>query len=322
MRKNIFNLSNLSLLAVGALMLTGCLKDTGFEDGTYGSITSNTEGGTYVSIPKANNRPNNLGLESRAGLQSVDLFQFSYDNVNPAPAEVTATVALNNALITDPAIVILPTTAYNIPSLATKIVAGEYISEMFKFNINTGLLDPTKKYGIAFTLTTVTGGAAIPANLKDVVFIFSIKNKYDGIYSIRCRMDIAADRSADWVRTPFDYPAQIHLITTGPKTVKWANTAFSPGNSTSPGFHPLLTPAVSGFGATEPNFEFDASDNLISVVNGVPNPSNGRSFVINSAVAGSKWTTAKKVYAAFIMNQPGFLPMPLFDSLTFVKARP
>jgi len=318
MRRNIFSLSNLSMLAVGALMLTGCLKDSGFEDGTYGSITGNTEGGTFVSIPKANNRPNALGLESKAGLQSVDLFQFSYDNVNPAPAEVTATVAINNALITDPAIVILPTTAYNIPSLVTKIAAGEYISEMFKFNINTGVLDPTKKYGIAFTLTSVNGGASIPANLKDVIFVFSIKNKYDGIYTIRCSMDIAADRSPDWVRTTFDYPAQMYLITTGPKTVKYSNQAFAGG----PGYHPLLTPATSGFGQTETTLEFDASDNIIAVTNTWLNVTNGRSFVINNAVSGSKWTSAKKIYASYIMNQTGFLPMPLFDTLTFVKARP
>jgi hypothetical protein len=149
------------------------------------------------------------------------------------------------------------------------------------------------------------------------VFVFSIKNKYDGIYTFRGRMDIAADRSADWVRTPFAYPYQIHLITTGPNTVKFYNEAFGQG------YHPLMTPAVSGFGSTEPNFTFDANDNLIEAVNGWPNPSNGRAFVINSAVTGSKYVpSTKKVYLAYIMNQPGFLPMPLFDTLTYVKARP
>lgn len=316
MRRNIFSLSNLSMLAVGALMLTGCLKDTEFEDGTFGSVTGNTTGGLYVSIPKANNRPNVVGVESKAGLQSVDLFQFSYDNASPAPAGVTATVAVNNALITDPAVVLLPTSAYNIPSLSTAFTAGEFISEVFKININTGVLDPSKKYGIAFTLTSVSNSAAIPDNLKDVIFLFTIKNKYDGIYTFRGRMDMAADRSPDWVRVPFDYPYQVQLITTGPNTVKFYNEAFGQG------FHPLMTPGTSGFGQTEATFTFDASDNLTAVVNSYSPVTNGRSYVINSAVAGSKWTSAKKVYAAYIMNQTGFLPMPLYDTLTFVKARP
>lgn len=316
MRRNIFSLSNIYMLAVGALMLTGCLKDAGFEDGTYGSITGNTTGGLFISIPKANNRPNTLGLESKVGMQSVDLFQFSYDNANPAPAGVTATVALNNALVTDPAVTVLPSSSYTIPSLTTAFAAGEFISDVFKININTGLLDPTKKYGIGFTLTSVSNGAKIPENLKDVVFVFSIKNKYDGIYTIRCKMEHPADRSVDWVRTPFDYTYQIHLITTGPKTVKMLNTAYNLG------YHPLLTPAVSGFGQTEPTFEFDANDNLIAVTNTFSPVTNGRAFVINSAVNGSKWTSAKKIYAAFIMNQTGFLPMPIYDTLTFVKARP
>ncbi|HSC52631.1 MAG TPA: DUF1735 domain-containing protein [Phnomibacter sp.] len=318
MRKNIFNISHLSMLALSAVLLTGCLKDAGFDDGTHGSITSNTEGGTFISIPKANNRPNTMGLESKTGMQSVDLFQFSYDNVNPAPAGVSATVAVNNALVTDPAVTILPTTAYTLPALTTAFTAGEYVSDMFKFNINTSLLDPMKKYGIGFTLTGVVGGAKIPANLKDVVFVFTIKNKYDGIYNIRCHMLAAADRDPNWVRTPFDYAYQIHLVTTGPKTVKWINTAFA-GNV---GYHPLMTPAVSGFGQTEPTFEFDASDNLIAVTNTFTPVTNGRSFLINSGVTGSKYTSAKKIYAAFIMKQTGFLDMPIYDSLTFSKARP
>ena len=84
-----------------------------------------------------------------------------------------------------------------------------------------------------------------------------------------------------------------------------------------------MTPGVSGFGATKPAHTFDASDKLTNTVNAVPNPSNGRAFVNNPAVTDSRYDPATKtVYAAFIMTQPGFLDIPIFDTLKFVRARP
>jgi len=304
------------LFATATVILFGCLKSS--DKSAYGSITENTTGKKFVSIPMAASSPNVLGVEAKNGFQPVSLFKFSYDFESPANEEITTTLAVNNSLVTDPTFIVLPAAAYTIPSLTTKILAGNFISESFGITLNTDLLDPTKKYAIGFTLKTVTGGAALSGNLSNVVYVFTIKNKYDGIYSFRGRMDHPADRSADWTRTPFSYdPYQIYLVTTGPRTVKFFNTAFNSG------FHPLSTPGVSGFGQTEPTLEFDANDKLISVTNTFLNVTNGRSFVINSNVTTSKYDpAAKKVYAAFFMKQTGFLDMPIYDTLTFVKARP
>ncbi len=305
------------LLGSALMMLAGCLKDKGYEDGDYGTITNKTEGDKFISIPIASRNPNVVGIESKAGKQPVELFTLSYDYKSPAETDLAVTVAVNNSLITDPTVKILPPSEYDIPSLTHTIKAGQVISDPFMANINTGNLDPNFKYGIAFSITNVPSGIEIPSNLKNVILLFTIKNKYDGIYSFRGRHDMASDRSSAWLRTPYDYPYEIHLITAGPNTVRFFNTAFNAG------FHPLMTPGVSGFGSTEPVFTFDANNNIVTVVNGFPNPSNGRAFVINSAVSGSKYNPSnKKVYAAYIMNQPGFEPMPLFDTLTFIKKRP
>jgi hypothetical protein len=316
MIKNILNFKIFPAILLFAGSITGCLKDEGYDNGEYGSITGNTAGSKYVSIPAATRNPNVLGLVSKAGMQDVDLFSFSYDYEKAAESEITATVALNNALITDPAITILPTSAYAIPSLSQKFKVGQVISDPFKIQINTSLLDPAKKYGIAFTLSQVSDGIAIPSNLKNVIFTFTIKNKYDGVYSFRGRMDIPPDRSPDWVRTPFTYPYNVQLITTGPNTCKFYNEAFGQG------FHPLMTPGTSGFGQTEATFTFDASDNITSVVNSYSPVTNGRAYSLNTSVSGSKYDAAnKKVYAAYIMTQPGFAPMPLYDTLTYIKSR-
>jgi hypothetical protein len=306
-----------------SMVLSSCLKDNGFEDGEYQLVTGpGTEGSKYVSIPLATRRPNTLGLESKAGFQPVELFKASYDYKDAAETDIAVVMERNDALVTaiDPTVELIPASEIQIPSLTLNIAKGKWISdEFFKIDLNTGTLDPNKKYGIGFSVASVSmPGVAIPSNLKNVVFVFTLKNKYDGIYSARVRMAHPSDRSPDWLRTPYTYPYEIHLVTTGPNSVEWVNTAFG-----TEGYHPLMTPGVSGFGATRPAHTFDANDNLVSTVNAFPNPANGRAFINNPAVTDSRFDPATKtVYAAFIMTQPGFQDMPIFDTLTFLRARP
>lgn len=315
MRKTIFN--SLLLASAFTFTLTSCLKDKGWEDGLYGSVR-NTAGKEYLSIPVAAKNPNTMGLESKAGVQNVALFSVSYDYESPAAADISGTVTVNNALITDPSVVLLPASTYSFPSTSATVKAGERVSDPFILALNTSTLDPTKKYAIGLTLSSVSkSGVQIPDNLKNVVYVFSLKNKYDGIYSLRFRMDAAADRAPEW-KGPYAYPNEIRLITTGPNSVVMYNTAFANGDN-----HPLMTPAVSGFGSTRALFTFDANDKLVSVVNDFANPSNGRAFAINPAVTTSRYDPATKtIYAAFIMTQPGFAPLPIYDTLKFTKVRP
>ncbi len=314
-------INKFSLILVALLGITGtsCLKDEGFDNGEYGSITGNTSGQEFVSIPLSS-RPNNtaaLGIESKTGTQAIKIFALSYDAADPAPAPFTATLAINNSLITDPSLTPLPASAYTISTLEVPFQAGRRVSDSVVLNINTSSLDPTQKYALGFTLMSVSkAGVQIPSNLKNLIMVFTIKNRFDGIYNIRSHMMHPADRPASWVRTPFDYPYEIELITTGPNTVEWNNTAFGDG------FHPLMTPGVSGFGATRVAFEFDANNDLIAVWNAYPSPPNGRAFNIDPAYDG-RWDPATKtIYAGFFMTQPGFAPIPIYDTLYFDRARP
>lgn len=328
MRKIILNKTYLLLTLFTGMALASCLKDKGYENGEYQTINSNVEGQEWISIPLAARRPNTIGVESKNGFQDVNLFPVSYDYKDPAGQDITVTVAVNNNLLADqaPDAVPLPASAYNVTANTITIPAGQRVSEPFKFGLNTGALDPSKKYAIGFSITSVSkSGVGIPSNMKDVVFVFTIKNKYDGIYSIRVRMDLPADRSADWTRTPYTYPYDIDLITTGPNTVVWVNEAFGAG------YHPLRTPGVSGFGQTEPIFTFDENDKLVSVSNGMAGGSLGRDFQIISSGTDPKTgvtinnrydPATKKIYAAFTMMQNGYEPFAIFDTLTYLRARP
>lgn len=309
------------MVLFAAVTLTSCLKDEGFEDGTYQTINANTEGQEWFSIPRAVNTANTLGVESKAGNQTVGTFVASYDFKDPAPQDITGTLVLNNALVAaaDPSAVILPTNAYSIPSLNITVKSGQRVSDPFPIVMNTSLLDPSKKYGIGFTLTSVSkSGVGIPSNLKNVVYIFTIKNRFDGVYSVSFRMEpgpirIAAGQGS-WAG-PYKYAYEQQLRTTGPNSVAWINTAFGPDAT----FHPLMTPSPSGFGSTAPLLEFDANNKLINVTNGV---SSTRTFRLNPAVTDSRYDPATKtVYAAIIMDQTGFDPLPIFDTLKFIRAR-
>jgi hypothetical protein len=307
-----------SLLLLVVLSLTSCLKDKDYDNGVINTITGRTATNRFVSIPLAINKPNVVGLEAKSGFQDINLFRFSYDNATPATEEITVKVTQNDALITalDPTVILLPSSAVQIVSLTHKFKVGQVISDPFVIKLNTDLLDPTKKYGIAFSIVEVSGGIQIPSNLKDALFVFTIKNKYDGIYKLTCRMAHPADRSPDWPRTPWTYAYDIHMITTGPRSVRMFNTAFNAG------FHPLQTPGASGFGQTEPNFEFDASDKITRVFNGIA-ATNGRTFLLNPDVTDSRYDGASKtIFAAILMTQTGFQNIPIFDTLRFQRARP
>ncbi len=317
--KRIINKFSLVLVACLAVAGTSCLKDEGFDNGEYGSITGNTEGQEFVSIPASSRVDNVLtvGVEARSTVQTIPMFALSYDAASPAPADFTATLTPNNSLVTNPNVVLLPSNAYTLGTTTLNFKAGSRISDSLKININTDLLNPSITYALGFTLTAVSkAGVQIPSNLKNVIVYFTIKNKFDGVYQLRSKMELPADRPAGWLRTPFTYPFDILLVTTGPLSVEWINTAFGAG------FHPLMTPGVSGFGATSVAMVFNSNNQLVSVFNAVPNPSNGRAFVIDPSYDGRYDPATKTIYSKFFMTQPGFAPVPITDTLYFLKPRP
>ena len=181
---------NLFLLAAFAsITLSSCLKDKGYEDGEYNAITNRTEGQEFVSIP-VSSRPGNVltsGIEQRSTPQVLKLFALSYDAAGVAPEDFTATVELNNSLITTSAdTILLPASMYSIRSTTINFKKGDRISDSLTITVPNGsTLDSRKLYALGFTLTSVSkAGVQIPANLRNVIVYFAIKNQYDGIYKV------------------------------------------------------------------------------------------------------------------------------------------
>lgn len=312
MKSIVYNKSLLLLLSMVSLAMASCLKDKGFENGEYGAIRG-TEGKEFVTIPKAARKTNPMALESKAGEQTIKLFTVAYDYVDPAGSDITATVKVNNDLVTaaDPDVVILPASVYSVPNNTITVSAGGRISNEFAFNINTSTLDPTKKYGIGFTLESVSkSGVSIPDNMKNVVFVFALKNKYDGVYTLKGYHN----------RVPYNYPyeTEIHMVTTGPNSVifYWPE-AESEGHpiGVGPGSMSWYGPAIS------PVVVFDPATDLVTdVYNNPPNPTVITMFT-GTGSRVSKYDPATKSITVD-WNYNGNPERAFFDDLTYIGPRP
>jgi hypothetical protein len=312
---------------IASFLLSSCLKDSGFDDREYQLVTGpGTEGSEYVSIPLAAKKPNPLGLEAKAGFQTVELFKASYDYQSPASADITVVMERNDALVQpmDPTAELIPATEVTVPTMDLVIPAGKFASDdFFKISINTGNLNPLKKYGIGFTLKSVSKtGVAIPENLKNVVFVFPIKNKYDGQYKVNIEtIGWAAYGIASG--TPGNLPANIGFVTSDVDKVTTSNYSRS-GDALQPAFT-TDNGSATAFGATSPEFIFNTTTNkLIDVRNTTPDDGRGRAFKINPAAGADDNNydpATKKIYANYLMLQNGRPDQTIKLICTFDKPR-
>src|SRR6187200_2392430 len=112
-------LSTSLLLAALAVAFTGCLKDKGFDNHTYG-INDPDSQPPGVGFPKAASAKNSVGVDLSSVSQSInDLVVVNLESGSPASSDVHITlvlddairVAYNNANNTN--IIALPTSAFS-----------------------------------------------------------------------------------------------------------------------------------------------------------------------------------------------------------------
>lgn len=183
-------ISSSVLLAILALAFTGCLKDKGFDNRSYG-INDPDSQPPGVGFPLASNAKNTFGLNAgTATLQTIDDIVFiNILGGTPPKSDVQVTLTLNDGLRTayntanGTNILAMPPALYNLPSLTVTIPAGS-LNGKIPINVpSTVTMDPNNTYGLGFTISAVTGGYNIASNLKDLLVEITVKNRYDGIYS-------------------------------------------------------------------------------------------------------------------------------------------
>jgi hypothetical protein len=143
------------------------------------------------------------------------------------------------------------------------------------------------------------GGVALSSGQEKVLAMISIKNKYDGRYTMTGTMVDAAN-SALTAKSPTD----VHLATTGANSVVIVNAGTQ--ISSFRNLFPIMNGAdESAYGAFMPVFYFDANNKVTKVENFYGQPaSNTRRAEIDPTGENSWDPATKTLKVKWFMFQP------------------
>ncbi len=311
------------LLTVSSFLLSSCFKNTGIagelDDAPVQKVVeifdaNQTDGFTLYQ------------LDVNPPIQDFDLVQVKVNSKTPLTSDVQVTLRLDNTAIADynsnngTNYVELPANAYVIDNYTVTVDKATGIGYL-KLRLAKNLLNLANSYAIGFTIASTSDGV-ISQNVRTAVYAFVVKNKYDGVYSWRMRLDgWSAYGISDGVAGT--YPLEFDLITAGAGSV--TIDAGPPFYDLQPGFTGGVgfISAATAFGATTPKFTFNtATDALVSVVNTTPDDGRGRTLYIDPAVTTSRYDpVTKKMYLAYVMTQNGRPNQLIKDTLTYLRPR-
>ncbi|MBK6937746.1 MAG: DUF1735 domain-containing protein [Chitinophagaceae bacterium] len=306
-------LSSLIFAAASMFVLTGCLKDKGFDNNEYGINDPDTQP-PGVGFPLAAKAKNTYGLDVSASSQAVNgLVYVNLESGTPAPSDIVITLELDSNMVKSyntangTSIKIMNYSLFTMPGLAgsparttVTIPAGGRNVEI-PINVPSTLsFDPNSTYGVGVKIVSVTGNYTIASNMKNLLIEFSIKNKYDGKYNLVGYHN----------RVPYDAPYDeiVHMITSGPSSV----TMYWPAAATYA--HPILGGA-SYYGSFTTNLIFNPSTNVLIDWNQYPYAFT----VTNQVYSGSYDPVNKIIYAEIGYN--GNVLRKFFDTMTYLGPR-
>lgn len=286
---------------------TGCLKD----DEDFGINISEKKA---VSFPE--NGEKSIAVNSQATPLLFAAANASIENSGAAGGNIQVSLSVDNTSVPTDIdgngdTLTLPSGSFSIPASLT-IPAGKTLSDtmVITFN-NTSALNATAAYFVGVKITSVDQGYIVAENQKLIIFKISIKNKYDGVYSMTGRHN----------RTPYDFLYQnieMDMVTSGPNSVRFYWPEAGDWG------HPIGTSptSVSWYGNTvSPNVTFDLTTNLVTNVN---NADPGGSPVIDIYTgAGSgtgRYDPATKTMYVYWRYSSNNL-RAFMDTLYYVKPR-
>ena len=304
-----------ALFATLGLALTGCLKDKAFDNHEYGINDPDTQPpGVGFSL---GTKTNSYGLDAVSTPQVIDdmVYVALFTGERPqSDVQVTLTdnsTALINAYNTanGTAVQKLPSNLYSLPTTTLNIPSGSYNTQVPLTISNTMTLDPTVSYAVGYTVSSVSGNYKIADNFKNLLIIFTIKNKYDGVYRLQGYHN----------RTPYTFPydVEIHMVTVGPSSV-----AFYWPEAGSVG-HPIgVAPGETNwYGPTvAPVVVFDPTTNLVTNVYNSDPAGPPITMFLGAGSRLSKWDPVTKAMTVD-WNYNGNPLRAFFDDLTYIGPR-
>lgn len=297
-------LSTSLLVAAMAVAFTGCLKDKGFDNHTYGINDPDTQP-PGVGFPYGSNAKNDFGLDAGSTVNQdvTGLLYVNLESGNPASSAVHVTLSNNTTALVaaynaanGTAIQALPTAIYSFPTSLT-INAGGRNAQGVLTVTNTTALNPNVQYAVGITISAVDGGYKIADNLKNLFIVFGIKNQFDGRYNVRGRF-----HHPSLSNPPIAFTAQVEMWTTGPNSVKMYWPAL--GGFYSP-FSTGPAQANTAFTVQEPKFTVNLTTNKVVVNN---DDATGSVYAMSATGFGAlpydhRWDPATKtIYASWGYN--------------------
>jgi hypothetical protein len=197
----------------------------------------------------------------------------------------TALVAAYNAA-NGTAIQVLPTAIWSVPTALT-IGAGSRNTQVAITVTNTTGLNANLQYAVGLTISAVDGGYKIAENLKNLFIVFSVKNQYDGKYTMRGQF-YHPSLQPDF--GPHTFSVEMH--TAGPNTVRlyWPLVA---------GYN---TPLTSGggpaccFANQELDIDVNPGTNAALFYNPLPGPAYSPVVTHNANIYNNRWDPATKTF--------------------------
>jgi hypothetical protein len=159
---------------------SSCLKDKGFDEGTYGV---KIEG---KSVLFAQSEINVGVTPSITPTVYKAIVLLASSDVAPA-SDLAVSIAEKPSLLAGYSgtgtLTPFPAGSITFPA-STTIKAGKYFDTLSFTIVNGSLLDLSKTYGIGLTLKSADGGFSVAGNKGDILLVASVKNIYDGNYQV------------------------------------------------------------------------------------------------------------------------------------------
>ncbi|MFZ4455540.1 MAG: BT_3987 domain-containing protein [Bacteroidales bacterium] len=309
-----------SILAASLMMFSSCLKDSDYDNGVTQS-THGSQNQNFVEVHLTTGDNSNTVSRSYDASDVELTLDMIPINLTSGPAEQDVTIDFDTLGLADATIADMNTTdgilvptkgSYTLVNgLKVVIPKGQstgYVKVKFKPNDFVG-----DTYVIGIKIKSISDSKYSLSNLVTGYVKIGIKNMYDGEYEVDGTMVDAVNPGLTAA-----YPAKVWLITQGSNSVGywdvdvWNNYFHAIKNGAS----------FSGYGSFAPVFKFDASNNVIEVVNIYGQPAgNGRSAQLDPSGVNKYDPATKTLKVTYWMNQPGSSHRTHFDE-TFTYLGP
>ena len=289
--KNIKKLISVFAIGICSVLLSSCLEDTGYLNVFNGE----NKDIAVVSIGQAEHGRNVKTVEIKTTPQDLAVII----NIARASSDVAVTVSVDAAALTkyndeqlaiDPAFIafkLLPATTYTIPSATVTIPQGT-LDMPFIVKLTSSNVSLAESYMLPLTITSVDkSDVVIASNMKTSLVAVVVKNRFDGKYTVNGTM-------VDNVNSTLTgyYPWKASLVTNGALQNVLQDEE---GYFADPKIHIIKSgTAVSGYGTFAVTFNFDASNNVVSVINLFGQPAGNTRSAQLDPTGINKWDPVTK----------------------------